>query len=547
MKPYYDHAGIQIWHGDCREILPSLSGISSVVTDPPYGLKFMGQHWDSQVPGVEVWRAVAASMLDGAHLMSFFGTRTYHRGVVNIEDAGFEIRDCVMWLYGQGFPKSLDVSKAIDKEAGAEREVLGRRYAADGTPSGGRNAINQNEGWKRPWQKLPLKEQSVAWETAPATDSARQWNGWGTALKPSHEDLVIAQKPLDLCGLCATMVHKLGGAICQLPLHAKDAASNSASNPSGSGGASASALWSAAERCNTPEGLSALMVMSQSASAIPLSLSIALSWLDILAAILEHAKMFTIETASGLITDLRILNSFPSQTILESIIQGAMQPSGTGSNASIVAGIFSGVAAKLNYILTPFAPDHAISRAGAMGLRPDCNPIVLARKPLSEKTVARNVLKHGTGALNVDGCRIGTEERTNPAFGVDGWRKQEGRTDRQDTFSKLVLGRWPANVCHDGSDENDSGSASRFFYCAKASPAERGRDNAHPTVKPLALMRWLCLLVTPPDGILLDPFMGSGTTLVAAKQLGRRAIGIEINQAYCDIAIKRLSQEVLPF
>jgi site-specific DNA-methyltransferase (adenine-specific) len=406
VKPYYEHAGITIYHGNCLEVLPEIGPVDAVVTDPPYGLEFMGKGWDRGVPGVEFWERVAGAMKPGAHLLAFGGTRTFHRLTCAIEDAGLEIRDCIMWLYGSGFPKSLDVGKAIDKAAGAEREVMGRRVYADGhVQNSSPDALEPPIGtFKRTQDRRDI--------TAPATDAAKQWDGWGTALKPAWE------------------------------------------------------------------------------------------------------------------------------------------------------------------------------------------PIILARKPL-EGTVAENVLKHGVGGLNIDRCRIefnGPDDereskqknrhadfdsgpRDNKVFGADDRpRANDGNYD--------APGRWPANVIHDGSEEvmesfpdtsthatgsagvtkatksnvygsyaggkvniygNDKGSAARFFYCAKANRQDRHRDNDHPTVKPLALMRYLCRLIAPPGGVVLDPFMGSGPTLRAARDLGCKAIGIEIEEHYCEIAAKRLDQGVFAF
>lgn len=345
----------QLLKGDNLELLPTLAdnSIDAIVTDPPYELGFMGKSWDSSgiAYKVALWAECLRVLKPGGHLIAFGGSRTYHRLACAVEDAGFEIRDQLMWVYGSGFPKSLN-----------------------------------------------LKD---------------DWQGWGTALKPSHE------------------------------------------------------------------------------------------------------------------------------------------------------------------------------------------PMVLARKPLGEKTVAENVLRWGTGALNIDGCRVGIEQLQINLYSNRGpfGKSQVGN----DYNSKTVIGRWPANFIHDGSDEvlelfpetrsksggksgsnanpmswaennnererfgfDDAGSAARFFYCAKASKAERnaGLDalpikrpdtrtqsgmgtfdekgvqpqrNFHPTVKPIALMRYLIRLVTPPNGTVLDPFAGSGTTLVAAIQEKVNSIGIELTEDYWPI------------
>ena len=391
--------------GDCREVLKDIAdcSIDSCVTDPPYALVsvvkrfgganaapardgdvyarasagFMGKQWDTGETAFDpaFWAEVWRVLKPGAHLIAFSGTRTYHRLAVAIEDAGFEIRDQIGWLYGSGFPKSLDVSKAIDKAAGAEREVLG--YTANARP----NRVGKET-------KLSGAQTIGGEITAPAPDAAREWSGWGTALKPAWE------------------------------------------------------------------------------------------------------------------------------------------------------------------------------------------PIVLARKPLVG-TVAANVLAHGTGALNIDGCRVegeNTERQNRAEMGCHGGNVAREYATGSDK------GRWPANVIHDGSEEvvalfpdrdgavsnsrpngkvgtpcygdfgptaktmgrADSGSAARFFYSAKADAADR-LGSKHPTVKPVDLMAYLCRLVTPPGGVVLDPFAGSGTTGMACLREGFNAILIEREVEYVADIRRRLA------
>jgi hypothetical protein len=219
--------------GDCAEVMAAMppASIDAIVTDPPYGLEFMGKDWDrlgalteevvdtanrdgnwtskpfggggqrvrysasakSMQAWHEAWAREAYRVLKpGGHMLAFGGSRTYHRLACAIEDAGFEIRDCLQWLYGQGFPKSLDVSKAIDKAAGAEREVVGEiRYAGRGgrpiRPNGHDLGMMNDDGWVASTDRCT---------TAPATPDAKRWEGWGTALKPAHEPIVLARKPL---------------------------------------------------------------------------------------------------------------------------------------------------------------------------------------------------------------------------------------------------------------------------------------------------------------------------------------------------------------
>ena len=378
-----------IYGADCADVLRSMLArgerVHAVVTDPPYGLSFMGKHWDHGLPDPAVWRLLFDLLPPGGHLAAFGGTRTFHRLACNIEDAGFEMRDTLMWLYGTGFPKSHDVSKGIDKMLGAEREVVGANpnhravsgVGYEGVYAGG------NTG--------------SAVITAAGSPEAAEWTGWGTALKPAWE------------------------------------------------------------------------------------------------------------------------------------------------------------------------------------------PIILARKPLAG-TVAANVLAHGVGAINVDGCRVGTDGGTRwVSAGDKGDEGQFGGGIKDGAVADAGKGRWPANVLHDGSAEveaafaafgesksarsqkpaedyrpnygnavfgkgmgggyhsgfADAGSPSRFFYSAKASAADRA-GSKHPTVKPVALMRWLARLVCPPGGVVLDPFAGSGTTGAAAAAEGMRYVLIERDADYLADIYRRL-------
>jgi hypothetical protein len=178
---------VRFFHGDCLEKMRELGDgtIDSIVTDPPYGLSFMGKGWDHGVPGSEFWVEALRVAKPGTHLLAFGGTRTYHRLAVAIEDAGWEIRDCVMWVYGSGFPKSHNVGKGIDKAAGAEREVIGKHRNPAGNKAGG-NSLNMSA----------VGMPDSASITAPATAAAKQWDGWGTALKPAYEPIIVARKPL---------------------------------------------------------------------------------------------------------------------------------------------------------------------------------------------------------------------------------------------------------------------------------------------------------------------------------------------------------------
>jgi len=182
--------------GDCLDKLKELddNSIDSIVTDPPYGLSFMGKKWDYDVPSQEIFEECLRVLKPGGHLLSFAGSRTYHRMAVRVEDAGFEIRDQIMWIYGSGFPKSHNISKAIDKIAGAEREVIGEYMHPDGKP---RNTTMHKTTRNGIYSNIKTNgEPNDRSITAPATDEAKNWEGWGTALKPAHEPIVMARKPL---------------------------------------------------------------------------------------------------------------------------------------------------------------------------------------------------------------------------------------------------------------------------------------------------------------------------------------------------------------
>ncbi len=365
--------------GNCLEIMRGMAenSVDSIITDPPYGLNFMGKKWDYAVPATEVWKECLRVLKPGGHLLAFAGTRTQHRMAVRIEDAGFEIRDMIAWVYGSGFPKSLDVSKAIDKAAGAEREVVGRAVYGDGHAQKSGQSIGYG-GCD------PVADTRAV--TAPATEAARQWQGWGTALKPALEPITVARKPLD-------------------------------------------------------------------------------------------------------------------------------------------------------------------------------------------GTVAANVLAHGTGAINVDGCRISGGGPSSHGGARTSALHDGGQKTGFEDYQQHTSGRWPANLIHDGSEEvlALAGEQARFFYCAKASKRDRDeglegfavkkagalnmrtdahseangmttadRANIHPTVKPTDLMRYLCRLVTPPSGVVLDPFMGSGSTGKAAMLEGFKFIGCELSPEYFEIAKARI-------
>lgn len=351
-------------NNDCILALKELpdNSIDSVVTDPPYELGFMGRSWDSTgiAYNQELWKEVLRVLKPGGHLLSFGGTKTYHRMACAIEDSGFEIRDCIQWIYGTGMPHGDNISKRIDKIQGAKRG----KVRIDASQVRNTKVIDGGhgiQGGDRPYMQKALE---VGYheldDNNPITEDAKKWDGWNTALKPANE------------------------------------------------------------------------------------------------------------------------------------------------------------------------------------------PIVVAQKPLSEKGYALNVLKYGTGALNIEASKIKNldgvpvfikrKENSKNSYG-------DGLNGSNRTGEISFKSRWPANLILSEQSAESLGDYSKIFYVAKASKSEKGDFNKHPTVKPLKLMEYLVTLVTPPNGTVLDPFMGSGTTGVAALNKGFKFIGIEKEKESFNTANKRIAPE----
>jgi site-specific DNA-methyltransferase (adenine-specific) len=413
-------------HGDCYEVMKSMpdNSVDSIVTDPPYELGFMGKSWDSTgiAYSAQMWAEALRVLKSGGHLLAFSGSRTYHRMAVAIEDAGFEIRDQIMWVYGSGFPKSHNISKAIDKAAGADRQIGNLKFKG-GTQLG----VINDDGW----------EPKDVYESFSTTDEAKQWDGWGTALKPAHEPIVLARKPFS-------------GTVAQNVL---------------------------------THGTGALNI--------------------------DASRVFTEDILS------------------------------IGSNNRENGAINFGM-----------ADDKTAQEQNSLGRFPanfihDGSDEVVALFPETGKSTGGRIGKKSMG--DVTNVPAGEYKAGDPGFG-------------------------------------DSGSAARFFYCAKTSKKDRNeglqnfqlqsagfstryclgcgknvpqagscgcnagiemrppnpQQNHHPTVKPTALMRYLVRLVTPPNGIVLDPFLGSGSTGKACMYEKFDFIGIEMTEEYLPIAQARI-------
>jgi DNA modification methylase len=410
---YYFSERFNLFSGNSLEVLPFIAdnSIDSVVTDPPYELGFMGKSWDSTgiANDSKLWKEVLRILKPGGHLLSFGGSRTYHRMAVAIEDAGFEIRDQIMWVYGSGFPKSLNIDKAIDKAAGVEREVVGSRVAHDIRNN---NLMEATQG---------LNRGTMIYEyTKATTKEAKQWQGWGTALKPAHEPIVLARKPVEGTVANNVLTYGVGGI-----------------------------------------NIDGTRVGSETVSV-------------------HHA------------------------------------PKGTFAGGE---------------------PDRG-----------------------SDTSTYQN----HTGRFPANFIHDGSDEVIELFPRAKGGAYPAKR-------GKAVATTFASGQETEGGFRamGDDGSAARFFYCAKANKRDRneGLDafdtkeihrygagigegltpnaaaldkNHHPTVKPTDLMQYLCRLITPSNGTILDPFLGSGSTGKAAMYEGFNFVGIELTEEYLPIAKARI-------
>lgn len=425
----------KVIQGDCLEVMKGLPDncIDAVVTDPPYGLSFMGKKWDYDVPSQAIWEECLRVLKPGGYLLSFAGTRTQHRMAVRIEDAGFEIRDMIAWVYGQGFPKSLNIGKAVDKLRGNKREWISKSpFQAS------EEAERASEG----------KCQSGRTTHPDITKGTSEWEGWGTALKPSHEDITLAQKPLDSrsdIDYTGDIISKI--ILCLSQSSAKTAEKNLKSNQAEQKEDVGIAQWPVGKNINTPEDLQEAMDMSQSFIKENTSLNIVSSWLNILAEIWLVMNTPIIKTEISPTTELKILKSLEWGNILQNITQAkSNQTSGLSADACSAEILLNALRLKLNYIHEHFAQDIAIVSEKLKDLRPKLEPITVARKPLAEKTVAENCLKWGVGGINIDECRIGTTTRINSKSKIAVESNEIFKSYGEMQTEIKDYGRFPANL-----------------------------------------------------------------------------------------------------
>jgi len=442
---------------DCIKamMLMDQNSIDSMVTDPPAGIAFMGKDWDKDKGGRDGWIEWMTTVMiqahrvlkPGAHAFVWAIPRTSHWTATALENAGFEIRDIVTHVFGSGFPKSHNISKGIDKKAGATREVTGRYEFPDGG-----NRVKPRTRSERVGQLHGHKHTPI---TAPSTDQAKQWDGWGTALKPASEHWILVRKPFKGTVVNNVLTHGTGGINID------------------------------ASRIGTSDNLDRPTVDTS-------------SW---------HGNNWS----------------------------GSKQKTIKGStNYGHSQGRFPA-----NFILSHSEDCEPSPYVAPNG---DCISQCADFCPI-------RLLDEQSGSLHPPGRKASSKQHDGGSFGG-------GLHGENDSY-------------------NDKGGASRFFYCAKSSKRERNeglegfeskkqptmsggngiggkgphdvdaKQNHHPTVKAQKLMKYLITMITPPGGIVLDPFMGSGSTGVAAKSLGYEFVGIEKEEEYFQIANARITSTEL--
>jgi len=538
---------------DCRKAARRLRSntVSAIVTDPPYGLKFMGKEWDHGVPGVQFWQTFLRVCKPGAMLLAFGGTRTYHRLACAIEDAGWEIRDCIMWVYGSGFPKSHNISKSLDKAAGAEREVVGRKTGRAATPvqdiRGGSFAGGHGKNSAIDCSAI----------TAPATDAAKLWDGWGTALKPSYEPVILAMKPLDGTFANNAVKHGVAGINvdgCRIP-----------GTPHGGGHHAVTIYGSDGNYIQgpnvpgNPEGrFPANLIHDGSDEVVGLFPKTKSGCLEphhaperksnspvygTYGGRKEPPKPFGGDSGSA----ARFFKQCPyteedlalfllrAKTIIDTVQSNSKRrlpwkiklANTVDNNLSLPNQVAVSV---LSRVVTE-ASQGARQLSGLQGLSMNVTPKLL--RQLCENVIAL-ILSTESGYLRGSWV-IGTAKLNGNLAKSVGKSKQINITTT--TTSPMILDGSAVVAMLSFTNHNmDRGvkvsEPSRAFYCAKANKSERtcGGDveNKHPTVKPLALMEYLVRLVTPPEGgVVFDPFMGSGSTGVVCRRLGIKFIGCD--------------------
>jgi DNA modification methylase len=471
--------------------------VDAVVTDPPYGLSsepdiakmlegwaaqgfyshkstrgFMGKEWDAFVPQPVLWKEVFRVLKPGGHAVVFFGTRTYDIGVLALRMAGFEIRDSLSWIYGQGMSKSLDVSKAI-----TAKETVGNCHSSSIRKARMRDdyAPTGQKDWKKGHAFKTPSNYADSNSHTELTQNAKIWQGWGTALKPAQELIVLVRKPFDGTVASNVLIHGTGAInidACRVLYKNETDIQGSRKKQSTLGGF---------RKDPNKKGVYG------EGKGVPYVVNTKGRWPSNVI-LTHHAECQHVGS-----------KKFKAQTV---------KVRKTRTNGVLAFGY------KQDLGHPGFGDDSGYETQEKWVCHEDC-PIRIMDAQSGDRSSSRigntNNPKRG-GATQV------------------AWGMSDGR---------------------ETNDYRDSGSASRFFYCSKASPKERNAGlgktrNEHPTVKPVDLMRYLIKLITPPNGVVLDPFMGSGTTGVAAMKEKRKFIGMEQSEESARVALKRIRHAVPP-
>ncbi len=529
MDPFCQRDNLRLYCVDLRAVLTTLpaASVDFVVTDPPYSLNFMEKEWDKAIPGPEHWRAIARVCKPGAMMLAFGGTRTYHRLACAIEDAGWEIRDCLMWLYGQGMPKCGDIGKLIDKSKKAKRRVVGTKLGQPGYSLANNGRTNEVYG------DLHNPEAECA-VTAPATPEAARWTGWAMALKPAWEPIVLAMKPLD-----GTIAHNaLTWGVAGMNIEACRIGTESTIRTRGD--SLTDAGWASTTR--SPVG-------GSECGRWPANL------------LLDEDAASVLDAQTGTLT---------SGTNCVRTKSGDGYHGGIGKPGDVqVSYGDSGGASRFFYC----------SKSSSRERNKGCEKLVtwenvdlsqeideLLKQTRAISGIGTSHLADGEWNTMLSGSGITGLSQMDIAFTMSTLTRL---TTELRTFSfspslntsasilaatktLLAIGSSLADIA-DGIDRlrtSTGGVMASLLSAASAAlrvlaqiGAKGKRGNVHPCVKPLALMEYLLtLLSTPNGGVILDPFAGSGTTLLAARNLGRPCIGIELDAHHCAIAKARICE-----
>ena len=467
--------------GDNIESLKKLpdNSIDSIVSDPPYGLSFMGKKWDYDVPSVEFWKEVYRVLKPGGHVLSFGGTRTYHRMVVNIEDAGFEIRDQIMWLYGSGFPKSLNVGKAVDKLQGNKRDVVGK-----------------NPNHRKTAGLLELGFQDGK-ESSTITKGTSPWEGWGTALKPANEPICVARKPLSEKSVAENVLKWGTGGInidgCRI-----DSINNEHHRPG-----------VVKKAGNFQNGVDKEWMPTNAEGRFPANII-----LECICDELEDGP-----TIKGN-ENYKWSNTEGNGEVFKG--RGKYTPRTdevkihTDPNCPCYQ-----LDKQTGYLKSGVVKPHHKKNKTANGYQGSCYG-----KFKNEDTSLSGYGDGGGASRFFYVAKVSKKERN---MGLDGFEEKESQQK----------GHGLDRIC---MNEGCGVSMLKPELCKCEEPDWRPRPkkNSHPTVKPVQLMAYLCRLITPPNGIVLDPFMGSGSTGISALLEGFRFVGMEMDENYFKIAEARI-------